>query len=164
MADVKNRNISSTLRQPYTYGNTALQPVAVPVKRGTKREFEKEIENRIEEKVLRNRMSTRTYSSLQILIIALALMVILVIGGFYLNQLSGYRAKVNKAASLEEQMLELSKDNALLQNIYESHIDYSGIYEYASSIGMTTPGKQQIITYQRSNEEYVEKDGEIPNE
>lgn len=164
MADVKTRNMNRTIRQPYTYGNTALQPLSLPEKRSGKREFQKDVENRIEEKVLKSRMNTRIYSSLQILIIAAAMIVILVIGGIYLKQLSGYRANVNKAASLEKQVVELTKDNALLKNMYESHIDYSGIFEYASSIGMTTPGKQQIITYQRSNEEYVEKDGEIPNE
>ena len=164
MADETRRNMNRRVDQPYAYGNTAVQPSYDPEKKQGKRAIEREALERVEEKVRESRLKNRVYSTLQLGIIAFSLACILVIGAFYLLQISSYRSNKNKAASLEKQLQQTVKDNALLENSYESRIDYAGIYEYASGIGMSTPGKQQIITYKRLNEEYVEKDGEIPNE
>jgi len=150
---------------PRVVGNLALrQEAAAPELRPDIEDEARRRKAEIEKHVMANRLQTRVYSRAQVLIMAAALTLVLAIGAFYLLQLSSYRANRLRVSSLEKQYEELKKDNALLTNICESYIDYEGILEYARSAGMSAPGKQQIVTYQRSNTEYVEKGGEIPNE
>ena len=162
MEEERRRNLYPAFRN--VRGNLAVQPEVKPEVREEERDLRKEAQLKIEERVRENRLEAKAYSRAQLFVIGLALALILLVGVIYLKQVLEVRNKRNEAASLEKQYQQLVRDNALLENSYESHIDYAGIYEYAVGLGMETPKKQQYITYERAEKEYVSKDGEIPNE
>ena len=164
MADDRRRNLyNSEVYRTYR-GNLAVQPEIQPEIQEEERDLRKEARLKIEDRVRETRLEAKAYSRLQLVVITCALALILLSGIFYLGQVLEVRNKRNEAAALEKQYQQLVRDNALLENSYESHIDYAGIYEYVVGLGMETPKKQQFITYERSEKEYVSKDGEIPDE
>ena len=164
MAEERRRNLYTDPALRNVRGSLAVQPEVRPEVQEEERDLRKEARLKIEERVRENRLEAKAYSRTQLLVIGCALALILLAGVIYLQQVLEVRNKRNEAASLEKQYQQLVRDNALLENSYESHIDYAGIYEYAVGLGMETPKKQQYITYERADKEYVAKDGEIPDE
>ena len=162
MPDTRQRRKSagSNDRQPYIRNNLAVQPEIEHEQQDPLKVLNRRVESRVEE----NRLGGKIYTGRQILIAALALALILLTGSFFLMPSLDLRANKMEAARLEKEYQEIVQDNALLKNSCESNIDYNGIYEFALLRGMSAPEKQQILTYKRSNPEYVSKNGEIPNE
>ena len=164
MAEELKRNLYPDRTFVNVRGNLAVEPQIGPEIQEEERDLKKEARLKIEARVRENRLEAKAYSRLQLFVIGCALGLILLVGIFYLRQVLEVRNKRNEAAALEKQYQQLVRDNALLENSYESHIDYEGIYEYVAGLGMETPKKQQIITYERPEKEYVSKGGEIPDE
>jgi hypothetical protein len=78
------------------------------------------------------------------------------------NELDNHIRSVKKLTTALENDVQLN-DAHLLD--VEASIDYTEIYEYAiNSLGMTFPGKDQVLWYKSTESEYVSQYEAIPQE
>jgi len=119
---------------------------------------------KVEEKARQKRKSARSFSAKQVMALTAMAVIVAAVAAVYLLELSGMVSARTKLNSLEKKLTVITEENALLENAREGALDLTGVYDYAIAHGMRVPEKQQVITYKRVGEEYVVKDGDIPNE
>ena len=73
-------------------------------------------------------------------------------------------AKIAKAAALESELSSMRMRNDELENKINVGIDYAAIYDQAiNDLGMTYPGKDQLIYYTADRSEYFEMGSDMIN-
>ena len=75
-------------------------------------------------------------------------------------------AKVNsdKIIELKSTLNSLKDDNDALEADINASIDYNTIYDTAvNELGMVYPGKDQVITYNSQESEYVKQYKDVPD-
>lgn len=73
-------------------------------------------------------------------------------------------AKIAKAAALESELSSMRMRNDELENKINVGIDYAAIYDQAiNDLGMTYPGKDQLIYYTADKSEYFEMGADMVN-
>ena len=119
----------------------------------------------IERKALAGRLASREYSPKQVTVIVACAAVILVMLAVYMITLSGVRASRTSVADMKLQDNRMAAGNELTEIQIRDTIDYTEVYRYATeTLGMSLPGRQQVVTYGKNAQEYVTKGMDIPNE
>lgn len=81
----------------------------------------------------------------------------------YLQAQATAKANAAKVASLQSQLTELTISNDELEVRINAGIDYDAIYDTAvNELGMVYPKKNQVITFDAGESEYVKQYGEVP--
>lgn len=148
----------------YNAGSTA--PAYEPEKiRKAKRTYVKEANERIEQQVRSRRNEKIGMNLIQTAAAAVFAVAFAAFAWLYMRELFRYRENrlaAEKSAAAYEQ---LRSENILAANRIESGIDYAAVYDYAVDVlHMTVPMKQQIVYYESTETEYVDRSGEIPDE
>ena len=171
MAEKNRYPVRGMNNASYVYGSAVRAPEipVIPegkpeVRRRRDAEVIREAHREVEERVREKSALERSFSAGQVLILAVAAMVVILTAAFYIVELSGFLSAKNQVAAMEKEINTLTAENVLLENARESELDLESVYEFATVRGMRLPEKQQVITYQRVGREYVTKDGEIPDE
>ena len=77
---------------------------------------------------------------------------------------TGLDAKIAKAAALESELSSMRMRNDEMENKINVGIDYAAIYDQAvNDLGMTYPGKDQLIYYTAEKSEYFEMNADNTN-
>ena len=147
-----------------SYGNLApaYQPETI---RRSKQAYVEGSRTKVEEKVSAKRAAGKALSFGQGLIITFCAALVLAACVFYVVGLSKTHETKTAIGSLKSRIQSVEKENALLEQKIEERTDYEAIRVYATeTLGMRLPEKQQVVTYERGEADYVEKKAEIPNE
>jgi len=128
------------------------------------RRYLKKANLKIESLVERGRRSQKLAAK-DVLIVVSAIGIVATLIGIYLVlHIENYGLQ-KKITSTQQEIITLKKSNTLTTNEIESEVDYDYVYEYATKVyGMCIPQKQNVITYERPDTEYVRVMGEIPRE
>ena len=102
--------------------------------------------------------------SLSYALITIALVGVMVFMTFaYVNAQYNARESYTAIAELEQELSELKIENDVQENMIYGNIDYEEIKRIAvEEYGMGVPTKNQIITYERGESEYVKQFDDIP--
>ncbi len=147
-----------------SYGNLApaYQPETI---RRSKQAYVEGSRTKVEEKVSAKRAARKALSVGQGLIITLCTALVLAAAVLYVVGLSKTHETRATIGSLKSRIQTVEKENALLEQKIEERTDYEAIRVYATeTLGMRLPEKQQVVTYERGEADYVEKKADIPNE
>lgn len=147
-----------------SYGNLApaYQPETI---RRSKQAYIDGSRTKVEEKVSAKRAARKALTVGQGLIITLCTALVLAAAVLYVVGLSKTRETKATIGSLKSRIQTIEKENALLEQKIEERTDYEAIRVYATeTLGMRLPEKQQVVTYERGEADYVEKKADIPNE
>ena len=141
----------------YIYGSTA-------------RALEREPIRRQEEIRRRQRTSSRTQPKPRIdkaavILTCLTFLSVMVVGIAYLH-LQFQSTYLNKSVvNLQNEVLELERENAAAQMNLENSLDLSEVYEIATKkLGMAEAKDNQIFTYESKKSTQVRQHGTIPEE
>ncbi len=97
--------------------------------------------------------------------LAVACVLTLSLGAYYLEQQALATSSQKKIASLESELAELKKVNADDLNRIETSINLEEIREIAiNELGMVYATKENVILYKNTNQNYVSQYGEVPQE
>ncbi len=141
----------------YIYGSTA-------------RVLEREPIRRQEEIRRRQRTSPRTQpkpriDKVAVILTCLTFLSVMVVGIAYLH-LQFQSTYLNKSVvNLQNEVLELERENAAAQMNLENSLDLSEVYEIATKkLGMAEAKDNQIFTYESKKSTQVRQHGTIPEE
>jgi cell division protein FtsL len=114
----------------------------------------------------RSRKAERSTLSIPYCIfLAVACVLTLSLGAYYLEQQALATSSQKKIASLESELAELKKVNADDLNRIETSINLEEIREIAiNELGMVYATKENVILYKNTNQNYVSQYGEVPQE
>ena len=114
----------------------------------------------------RSRKAERSTLSIPYCIfLAVACVLTLSLGAYYLEQQALATSSQKKIASLESELAELKKVNADDLNRIETSINLEDIREIAiNELGMVYATKENVILYKNTNQNYVSQYGEVPQE
>ena len=97
--------------------------------------------------------------------LAVACVLTLSLGAYYLEQQALATSSQKKIASLESELAELKKVNADDLNRIETSINLEEIRDIAiNELGMVYATKENVILYKNTNQNYVSQYGEVPQE
>ena len=114
----------------------------------------------------RSRKTERSTLSIPYCIfLAVACVLTLSLGAYYLEQQALATSSQKKIASLESELAELKKVNADDLNRIETSINLEEIREVAiNELGMVYATKENVILYKSTHQNYVSQYGEVPQE
>ena len=82
----------------------------------------------------------------------------------YLNVQAVAKANSDKIIELKSTLNSLKDDNDALESDINASIDYNALYNTAvNELGMVYPGKDQVITYNSKESEYVKQYKDVPD-
>ncbi len=129
--------------------------------RRQRRKAEEEKNRAIEEEVRQERKGLHEFSLLQIAVIFVSAVFLLGFSCLYVIRLSEHHENVSMLNEQKTTLSALQRQNTLTENRIRESIDYAAVYDTAvSEYHMTVPEKRQIVYYQKTMSEYVERTGE----
>lgn len=168
-----NKAMMTRNMNPYVYGNAAAQPEAVPQKApsrtsaDTRRKhvvpvrIENERLERLNEKRIRRASRVNFLYTVGVSAIVAAIFVLCV---QYLNVQSAVQANQSAVTELQSQLNTLTNENDETELNINTSIDYELIYNTAvDELGMIYPDRDQVITYDSVESEYVKQYKDIPS-
>lgn len=135
-------------------GRVFVEPVKVPSHILKKREEQKRLREEAR-MVQQNRERNATLSPRFIAFLTVALTVLVLVCAFYLTLQSQLTERMQSVSALQSQLEQMISDNDSLESRLATSGDLMTIKEEADELGMTTPNKNQIVTYTLENPEYV---------
>lgn len=158
------RNAQAVSTEYYTDGNTVRvrrpEPVRVPARRRISR---KEYERRV--RLWQDAEKTESVSMSLPLTLILALMVaaVLFVGYNYLCLRSSIDMHMDKVNSLETELENMKTENDALERSIDTSVDLNHVYDVAvNELGMVRAGQNNVITYDKTESEYVRQYESIP--
>lgn len=101
---------------------------------------------------------------LTILLVA-AVATVLIMGARYLSLKSSIDMHMDNVKSLETQLEKLKTENDALERSIDTSVDLNYVYDEAvGRLGMVRAGRDNIITFDKTESEYVRQYDEIPSE
>ncbi len=149
----------------YETGSAARELPGIPEKelRRQKKEQVQEARRQIEARVHEKRLASKEFAAPQVLVLALAMMLLVGAVSLFIVRLSIQESALREIEQLELKIQTVQHENTILRNVKNSSIDYDEVYAVATEeLGMTIPGKQQMIYYTQPSVEFVHKYGDIP--
>ena len=97
--------------------------------------------------------------------LAVACVLTLSLGAYYLEQQALSTSSQKKIASLESELADLKKDNADELNRIETSVNLEEIREIAiNELGMVYATKENVVLYKNTSQNYVSQYGDVPQE
>ncbi|MGN0170591.1 MAG: hypothetical protein ACI39H_07515 [Lachnospiraceae bacterium] len=158
------------MRSTYVYGNTV--PAYNPeleqeeaYRRALRRKRIQE-EEELAARRRRHRILEREkkISRANMVVMTMATVMILGLCAVYIHLISQLNIRMNKVASLESQLINLTEENDSLEKSIETSVDLEQIRKTAiKELGMVYPEEDQIVYYQLDNNDYMEQYKDIPS-
>lgn len=162
-SNVKNKRTCSGVssRSAYEYGSTARQlNTAQPLRRDEETEESREQRKARQKQIRRNNKINLMYT----MVVASVAAVVFFICYQYLNVQAVAKANSDKIIELKSTLNSLKDDNDALESDINASIDYNALYNTAvNELGMVYPGKDQVITYNSKESEYVKQYKDVPD-
>lgn len=112
-----------------------------------------------------SRKESETLSIPYCVFLAVACILTLTLGAYYLQQQALATSSQKQIASLESQLAELRKANADDLNRIETAVNLEEIREIAiNELGMVYATEENVIMYENTMQNYVSQYGEVPQE
>jgi cell division protein FtsL len=159
-SNVKNKRTGSGVssRSAYEYGSTARQlNTAQPLRRDEETEESREQRKARQKQIRRNNKINLMYT----MVVASVAAVVFFICYQYLNVQAVAKANSDKIIELKSTLNSLKDDNDALESDINASIDYNALY--VNELGMVYPGKDQVITYNSKESEYVKQYKDVPD-
>ena len=162
-SNVKNKRTGSGVssRSAYENGSTARQlNTAQPLRRDEETEESREQRKARQKQIRRNNKINFMYT----MVVASVAAVVFFICYQYLNVQAVAKANSDKIIELKSTLNSLKDDNDALESDINASIDYNALYDTAvNELGMVYPGKDQVITYNSKESEYVKQYKDVPD-
>ncbi len=162
-SNVKNKRTGSGVssRSAYEYGSIARQlNTAQPLRRDEETEESREQRKARQKQIRRNNKINLMYT----MVVASVAAVVFFICYQYLNVQAVAKANSDKIIELKSTLNSLKDDNDALESDINASIDYNALYDTAvNELGMVYPGKDQVITYNSKESEYVKQYKDVPD-
>ena len=162
-SNVKNKRTgySVSSRSAYEYGSTARQlNTAQPLRRDEETEESREQRKARQKQIRRNNKINLMYT----MVVASVAAVVFFICYQCLNVQAVAKANSDKIIELKSTLNSLKDDNDALESDINASIDYNALYDTAvNELGMVYPGKDQVITYNSKESEYVKQYKDVPD-
>ncbi len=117
---------------------------------------------RIDRSVKERQNAARHFSIRQSLVIGFSILMVAGAGFTYLYAYSGLHQAMNTVESRQEKLEQRISDNNAKKAEIDSSIDVDAIYQKALKMGMKVPSKDQVITYQKSEEDEASQSETVP--
>ena len=140
---------------PYTHGSAARQLETQPLRR-------REEEIRRREQQERRVQPKRRVDKVSVVLTCITFAAVMIVGLFYLR-LQFQSTYVNKSVvKLQNEVVNLEKENAVAELELNNQIDLTTVYEKATKgLGMRQPTKGQVFTYTSKKSTQVRQHSEI---
>ena len=102
-----------------------------------------------------NRERNAALSPRFIAFLTVAMIALILVCAFYLTLQSQLTERMKTVSSMQTQLEQMISDNDSLESRLATSGDLNAVKEEAGNLGMSTPGKEQIVTYSLDNPEYV---------
>lgn len=160
-SNIKNqRAYSGATGNTYEYGSTARQLNAQPAIKTKESEDAREQRRARQRQIRRNNKINLMYT----MMVASVAAVVFFICYQYLNVQAAAKVNSDKIIELKSTLNSLKDDNDALEADINASIDYNTIYDTAvNELGMVYPGKDQVITYNSQESEYVKQYKDVPD-
>ena len=111
----------------------------------------------------RNKNSALTINLPSLIILSVAAMLCLAICCNYLKVQSSVTSKMKTIESMESQVEKLKNENDALEAQINTYVNLDNVYRVATEeLGMVYARKDQVITYDKTESEYVRQYEDIP--
>lgn len=141
-------------------GRVFVEPVKVPSHILKAREKQKRLKEEAKA-VQMNRERNASLSPRFIAFLTVALTALVLVCAFYLTLQSQLTERMKTVSAMQSQLEQMVSDNDSLESRLATSGDLISIKEAAGELGMTTPSKEQIVTYSLDNPEYVVQYGDV---
>jgi len=150
-------------RSEYVYGNTALR--REPVREENDQESLREQARRRSELRTRNRRQALNMDLPYLLILTVAAAAALVICCNYLKVQSSITAKIKAIETQESILAEMKNENDAMETRIHTYVNLDNVYAVATQeLGMVYANRDQVITYDKTEGEYVRQYEDIPKQ
>lgn len=103
-------------------------------------------------------------SRANMVVMTMATVMILGLCAVYIHLTSQLNSTMNKVASLESQVINLTAENDSMEKRIETSVDLNKIRKQATEeLGMVYPKEDQIVYYHVDNNDYMEQYKDIPS-
>ena len=121
-----------------------------------KRQVNQRIAMRNREKALKLDLKYTLFLGISVIFVIISCVV-------YLNLQNQMTQRSNEIASLKSQLNTLTDANVAARERISDAVNLDEVYQYATgTLGMVSPGPDQIITYRSNDEDYVKQFQDIP--
>lgn len=154
----------------YIYGSAAVRqapyydyelPESIDEGRERREGYEKA--RRRSESRSRARSSALTINRFSLVVLSVAAVFCLAICCNYLRVQSSVTSKMKRIESMESKVEKLRNENDALETRINVYVNLENIYEVATKeLGMVYASKDQVITYDKTESEYVRQYEDIP--
>ena len=153
-----NRKVRTTTYETAVQGNVVRKLDTVPERRERR-------EAPAAEPRRSRRQERETLSIPYCVFLAVACVMTLALGAFYLQQQALATSSQKQIASLESQLAELKKTNADELNRIETSVNLEEIREIAlNELGMVYATEENVVLYENTKQNYVTQYQEVPQE
>lgn len=135
-------------------GRVFVEPVKVPSHVLKAREKQKRLKEEAAA-VQSNRERNAALSPRFIAFLTVAMIALILVCAFYLTLQSQLTERMKTVSSMQTQLEQMISDNDSLESRLATSGDLNAVKEEAGDLGMSTPSKEQIVTYSLENPEYV---------
>ena len=131
-----------------------------PLRRDEETEESREQRKARQKQIRRNNKINLMYT----MVVASVAAVVFFICYQYLNVQAVAKANSDKIIELKSTLNSLKDDNDALESDINASIDYNALYNTAvNELGMVYPGKDEVITYNSKESEYVKQYKDVPD-
>lgn len=151
---------SSRDTRAYIEGNTVrkLRPDQVPVTREPKR-----VRKPVDYTVRRNQEKALQMDLPFLVMLTIAAILTLYLCVNYLQVQSSITSRIHNIETYEKELEVLKSENDALETSINTYVDLDYVYQVATEeLGMVYANKDQIITYNKTESEYVRQYDDIP--
>ena len=114
-------------------------------------------------KVRKNRERVLSMNFPYLVVLSAAMVVVLALCANYISVQSRLTSTIKEAQKNESNLEKLRNENDSLENMIATYVDLDHIYDVATNkLGMIYAKKNQVITYEKTESEYVRQFEDIP--
>lgn len=154
-------------RQPEgtrTVRKSAVRPVRPSRPKSEFHRIQAEKKRQVNQRIaMRNREKALKLDLKYTLFLGISVIFVLISCVVYLNLQNQMTQRSNEIASLKSQLNTLTDANVAARERINDAVNLDEVYQYATgTLGMVSPGPDQIITYRSNDEDYVKQFQDIP--
>ena len=149
----------------YIYGNTVVREVPDYEQRDPAQERLESYEKARRRNAARSRSrnGALTINRFSLVVLSVAAVFCLAICCNYLRVQSSVTSKMRRIESMESKVEKLKNENDALETRINAYVNLENVYEIATKeLGMVYASKEQVITYDKTESEYVRQYEDIP--
>lgn len=114
-------------------------------------------------KIRKNRVRANSMGLSYLVILSIAMIAIFVLCVNYISIQSRLDSTIRHTQAKEQELKNLRDENTAMENYIATYVDLNHIYDVATNkLGMIYAKKNQVITYEKTESEYVRQFENIP--